>query len=102
MNKKTPQKTTPSRRSSAVKYLILTPLSIIASIIAAWTFGALYFDGPASTPGGWNLVLAVVWLISVIIIASKAGFGFLWQARLILCCLPIYVYWLSIRVCVPL
>lgn len=69
-----------------------------ASVIGAvWTFGALYYDGPAALPGGWNLALALVWLFSVIVISSKAKFAWMWPVRLIACCLPVYAFWLSIR-----
>jgi len=71
--------------------------SLISIIGTAWTLGALYYDGPAAAPGGWNFLLAGLWLTAVVIIAKKAQFARLWQLRLILCCLPVYVYWLTIR-----
>ena len=83
--------------ATILKLIFLFLLSAVTIIGTAWTFGALYFDGPATSPGGWNLALAVVWLAAVIIIAKKADFTGLWQVRLLLCCLPVYAYWLSIR-----
>ncbi|NWK54814.1 DUF4105 domain-containing protein [Verrucomicrobiaceae bacterium N1E253] len=86
-----------SRARSRLTRILLFPLSFCAITATAWTFGALYYDGPARLPGGWNLILALVWLTSVSIIAVKAQILRLWQIRLLVCCLPIYIYWLSIR-----
>jgi len=75
----------------------MAPVSLLTIAATAWTFGALYYDGPATSPGGWNVILAVLWLASVIVITKKSKLGYFWQLRLLLCCLPIYVYWLTIR-----
>lgn len=80
----------------ATKWLRL-PVSAAISLITLWLFGAIYFDGPAARPGGWNTPLAVIWLSSSIIISSWGRFGRFWQWRLLLCGLPVYVYWLSVR-----
>lgn len=86
-----------SSKKRCLKRLLLSPLSLAAVLASVWTFGALHYDGPFESPGGWNSVLAVIWLISVIVIATKARFGWLWQLRLLMACLPVYAYWLSIR-----
>jgi hypothetical protein len=80
-----------------LRKLLFVLLSLLTVLAMAWTFGALVYDGPSVAAGGWNFLLAVLWLTSVIIIAKKASFAHFWQLRLLLCCLPVYVYWLSLR-----
>lgn len=80
-----------------LRRVLTFPITLTAVLGAAWTWGAIYYDGPGRAPGGWNFLLAIIWVVSSTIIASKAKIGRFWQLRLILCCLPVYVYWLSIR-----
>ena len=93
------KKNSPSQLEiKSMLWSMLSFLLAVATIMAtAWTFGALYYDGPAAVPGGWNLLLAIVWMFSVVVLAKKARFAYIWQLRLLICCLPVYVYWLSIR-----
>lgn len=101
---------------------VLFYLSALASLLlTAWSAGALIYDGPGKPVEALNLGLAAVWLSSVIILATRAQFQITlpgkkrplsigsesrkpsrktpvkWPAVLILSCLPVYVYWLSIR-----
>lgn len=97
MHINTPATKKKARLKTTARHLLLALLSLATALGAAWIFGALYYDGPGTAAGGWNLLLAFLWLTSSIIIAVKLRMARLWQIRLILCCLPVYVYWLSIR-----
>ncbi len=68
-------------------------ISFIIILATAWTFGALFYDGPGIAGGAWNTLLATVWLTASIIIAKKATFAYRWQIRILLCALPVWVYW---------
>ncbi|MFT5904604.1 MAG: hypothetical protein ACI9E1_000189 [Cryomorphaceae bacterium] len=85
------------RIKSILRRVMSFLLAGVTVLATAWTFGALYYDGPASTPGGWNFLLALGWIASVIVIVRKWSFAYLWQLRLLICCLPVYGYWLTIR-----
>ena len=43
----------------------------ISLVVIAWTFGAVYFDGPL--PGSGNLVLGLLWLVLTAVTISRAG-----------------------------
>jgi len=84
-----------------MKPFLLKPLialiSLTVILATAWTFGALFYDGPGIAGGAWNLLLATTWLTATVIISKKARFAFRWQVRLVLCALPVWVYWASLR-----
>ncbi len=77
--------------------LIRIPASIIVSILTLWIFGAIYYDGPGDSCSLINLSLALLWLVATLIIARKTNFAYWWGIRVLLCALPIWLLWLTIR-----
>lgn len=44
---------------------------MLLGLMLLWTFGAVYYDGPFSKPGGGNLVLAILWLGAAVVVLIR-------------------------------
>ncbi|QQL46074.1 DUF4105 domain-containing protein [Sulfuriroseicoccus oceanibius] len=72
-------------------------MALVTLLAAAWTVGALVFDGPGAPCGALNWVLAALWAAGTVVAALKLRVIPGIALRILACCFVVWLGWLTIR-----